>query len=324
MILAVSYNQPKFCPSTTWNPNAITLANVTTVGSDPLGIFVNTNSTVYVADQANGRIQIWFNNSINPTTTISGNLAYPYSIFVTTNGDIYFGNSYSTYQVDKRTLNTNISVTAMSVSYPCYGLFVDISDNLYCSMVNLHQVVKRWLGDNATTLTTVAGTGTCSSASNMLCYPYGIFVDTNFDLYVADTYNNRIQLFRSGQLTATTVAGISSSTTTITLNCPTGIVLDADKYLYIVDCWNFRIVGSSPNGFRCLVGCSGSSGSASNQLYYPYSLSFDSYGNMFVTDQYNNRTQKFLLSTNSCGKYENISVSKFTIIFRLKYSSLIV
>jgi DNA-binding beta-propeller fold protein YncE len=177
-------------------------------------------------------------------------------------------------------------------------------------MHDLHQVVKRWLSDNATTLTTVAGTGNCSSASNMLCGPYGIFVDTNFDLYVADCRNNRIQLFRSGQLTATTVAGISSSTTTISLICPTGIVLDADKYLFIVDNDNHRIVGSSLNGFRCLVGCSGSYGSASNQLSYPFSLSFDSYGNIFVTDQDNNRTQKFLLSTNSCGKHKNISVRK--------------
>ncbi|CAF4432408.1 unnamed protein product, partial [Adineta steineri] len=98
-----------------------------------------------------------------------------------------------------------------------------------------------------------------------------------------------------------TVAGAESLDTTITLNGPTGIVLDADNYLFIVDYNNNRIVGSGSNGFRCLVGCSGSSGSASNQLLYPYSLSFDSYGNMFVTDYGNNRIQKFILLNNTHG-----------------------
>ena len=51
---------------------------VSTVGANPYGIFVNTNNTIYVADQANSRIQIWFNDSINPTRTISGGLSNPF------------------------------------------------------------------------------------------------------------------------------------------------------------------------------------------------------------------------------------------------------
>jgi len=92
----------------------------------------------------------------------------------------------------------------------------------------------------------------------------------------------------------------------ISLNCPTGIVLDADDYLFIVDNLNSRIVASSPNGFRCLVGCSGSSGSASNQLYYPETMAFDSYGNIFVTDWNNNRVQKFILLNTTNSKYYRI------------------
>jgi hypothetical protein len=140
----------------------------------------------------------------------------------------------------------------------------------------------------------------------MLNTPYGIFVDTNFDLYVADYGNNRIQLFQSGQLSGITLAGATSLTTTITLNNPTGIVLDADKYLFIADNGNSRIIGSGPNGFRCLFGCFGSWGSASNQLYWPCSLSFDSYGNMFVTDLANSRLQKFILLNNTYGKYYKV------------------
>jgi len=168
-----------------------------------------------------------------------------------------------------------------------------------------HKVVKSWLNDTVITSTIVAGTGTQGYAPDELDEPRGIFVDLNFDLYVADCVNGRIQLFQVGQSNGKTVAGNKSPNRTISLDCPTGIVLDAQKYLFIVDQGNNRIVGSGPNGFRCLVGCNISSGSASNQLKSPQSMVFDSYGNMFVTDQNNNRIQKFLLSTNSCGKYDN-------------------
>jgi DNA-binding beta-propeller fold protein YncE len=194
----------------------------------------------------------------------------------------------------------------MYVKSRCSGLFVDINDTLYCSIRDHHQVVKRWLSDDANMTSIAAGTGANGSASNDLNYPYGIFVDTNFDLYVADCRNHRIQLVRSGQLNATTVAGAGSLHTTIKLNCPTGIVLDADKYLFIVDYGSHHIVGSGPNGFRCLAGCSGSAGSASNQLSNPYTLTFDKYGNMFVTDFADSPVKKFVLSTNSCGKHNYV------------------
>ncbi len=298
----MSYNQPKFNASASWSANAITIADNTTVGQWPVGIFVNTDNTIYVADRSNSRIQVWFNNSINPTQTISGGLSTPIGIFVTSNGDIYVDNGASNGRVDKWTLNANASVPVMYVSSACYGLFVDINNTLYCSINNRHQVVAKSLNSISNITTIIAGTGTSGSASNMLSYPFGIFVDTNFDLYVADSFNNRIQLFRLGELNGTTIAGNRSVNITITLNCPTVIVLDADNYLFIVDEYNNRIIGSGPNGFRCLVGCFGSSGSASNQLSYPVSLSFDSYGNMFVVDNGNSRIQKFILLNNTLGK----------------------
>ena len=183
----------------------------------------------------------------------------------------------------------------------CYGLFVDQNNNLYYSIFLSHQVAAKWLNNDANALTVVAGTGCSGPTSNTLNGPTGIFVDTNLDLYVADQYNNRIQLFHRGELNGTTVAGNGSST--ISLYAPTGIILDADKYLYIADTNNHRIVGQGPNGFRCLVGCNnGSSGQTSNQLRYPRSPSFDIYGNLFVVDTDNHRIQKFVLSSNVCGK----------------------
>ena len=158
------------------------------------------------------------------------------------------------------------------------------------------------MGYSWTTWTIVAGTGTAGFTSSMLDNPHGIFVDINFDLYVADCSNNRIQLFQLGRSNALTVAG-STAAGTITLNCPTAIVLDADKYLFIVDNGNHRVVGSGPDGFRCVVGCSGG-GAAANQLYYPSCLSFDSYGNLYVADQGNSRIQKFIVLNKTLSKFD--------------------
>jgi hypothetical protein len=304
LILAFSFNQPTFCATATWNQNAITFANNFTIGLLPRTIFVNKNNTVYFAHRHTNQISVWFNDSINPTKIITGNFSTPYSLFVTNNGDIYIDNGGSNGRVDKWISNTNTFVPVMNVNSSCMGLFIDINDSLYCSMNNLHQVVKRWLNDTLMTSNTiVAGTGTQGSAPDELYNPYGIFVDVNFDLYVADGANHRIQLFQSGKLNATTVAGNETKNPTITLRWPNGIVLDAEKYLFIVDNNNHRIVGSGPNGFRCLVGCNGT-GSQSNQLRFPYTLSFDSSGNMFVADEHNHRIQKFLFFENSCGKCE--------------------
>ena len=191
-------------------------------------------------------------------------------------------------------------VFVMFVDSWCYGLFIDINDILYCSLFDKHRVIKGRLYDNTST-TTIAGTGVDSSAPNTLYGPYGIFVDTNLNLYVADSKNDRIQLFLPGTSMGTTVAGATSATTTISISFPTAIVLDADSNLFVVDSGNNRIIGSGLTGFRCILGCSGS-GSSPNQLKDPIALSFDSFGNIYVTDKTNSRVQKFLISTNSCGK----------------------
>ena len=300
--LVLSFNQPKFCPTASWNPNAITFADESTVGSYPKSVFVNTNNTIYVANRENSTISVWHEDSINPAMVISGNFTEPNSLFVTSNGDIYIDDTRQNHRVQKWIAKTSTFGTVMNVNSPCSCLFVDTTDTLYCSMSDHHQVVKRSLNDpDMTSIIVAAGTGLPGSAFNQLYLPRGIFVDVNLDLYVADCRNNRVQLWRSGESNGITVAGSGSPNPTINLNCPTGIVLDAEKNLFIVDSYNHRIVGSDLNGFRCLVGCYGE-GSQSNQLNLPISFSFDRSGNMFVTDEWNHRIQKFMYLEKSCGK----------------------
>lgn len=184
----------------------------------------------------------------------------------------------------------------------CYGLFVDTNDTLYCSMFYGHQVVKKSLADSdMTSVTIAAGTGTQGPDFHQLNNPRGIFVDADFNLYIADSYNDRIQLWLSGESIGMIVAGSKSPSPTINLYHPAAVVLDAENYLFIVDSDNHRIVRSGSSGSRCLVGCYGK-GSQSNQMNTPMSLSFDRSGNMFVVDVENSRTLKFLYAEIGEGK----------------------
>ncbi|CAF4193167.1 unnamed protein product, partial [Adineta steineri] len=296
----LSYNQPKFCSTATWNSNGITIANQSIVGLSPRAIFVNTNNTIYVANQEKKAIVMWQEESVNPTNIIRGNFTEASSLFVTSNGDIYIDDGEKNGRVQKWSADTSTFDTVMIVSSSCWGLFVDINDTLYCSMPDVDQVVKRSLHDSMMTPNRVAaGTGIGGSGSNQLKSPRGIFVDVNFNLYVTDCFNNRVQLFQPGALNGITIAGSDPLDPTIELNCPSGVILDAEKYLFIVNRNNHRIVGLGLNGLQCLVGCDGR-GSQSNQLSSPFSFSFDHSGNIFVTDTSNHRIQKFQYYEESC------------------------
>mgnify|MGYP001125772569 CR=1 FL=1 len=225
---------------------------------------------------------------------------HPYSLFVTVTGDVYIANGWKKNTVDKWTLNGTNETSVMNCDRTCASLFVDISNNLYCSIMDHHQVVMKSLNETNTAYAVIAGNDRKKNGKSeySLHHPIGIFVDINFDLYVADSRNNRIQLFTKGSKQGKTKIGQYFK-----LNKPTGVVLDGDGYLFIVDQDSHRIIGSGLTGFRCLGGCSRLSNNSANQLDSPRTLSFDNFGNMYVTDRDNSRIQKFSILTNSCGKY---------------------
>ena len=296
-VLAVAYNQPRFCRNASWNPNAATIVNSSVLASSPSNIFLTKNDRWYVVSDWIDSIRSGIEGSMNIVKNVSGGS----SIFVAGNDDVYaYDNSNS--QVSMWSMNLSSDQPVMFTSSSCRDLFVDTNGILYCCLDYLHHVVAKSLNEPINTVTTVAGTGCDGSASNMLYLPNGIFVDSNCRLYVADYGNDRIQRFNPGQMNATTIAG-NGAPGTIDLSNPRDLVLDGDGYVFIADNGNNRIVGSGPDGFRCVAGCTGISGSASNQLAYPLSLSFDSYGNIWVADTNNGRLQKFMLETGACGKY---------------------
>lgn len=290
--LGISYNQPKLSRAAYWEPNAITFADNNTISINVWGIFIDTNNFIYIMARSIDRIMVWENDS----STVSKIISFPgsdqTSIFTDRKRDIYFDSgSGANKSVYKWSSQTNTSEIVMIVDGRCYGLFVDLFDDIYCSMGDLNRVIRGF----ANITTTIAGNGTPGDGPDLLSSPRGIFVTLERDLYVADCLNNRIQLFKYGQVNATTVLGNS----TFDLNCPISLILDYNGNLFITDSLNNRIVSFGPYGYRCIAGCSQINGSAADQLFEPRTFGFDSYGNLFVSDGKNNRIQLFLVN-HSC------------------------
>ena len=241
LLVGVSYNLPKFCPNATWDSKANTFADSNVLTDKPVHIFVNDLNTVYVAVSGNSLVQAWLQGNATPTRTISSGFDKPLSLFVNILSDIYIDHGKNSKRVEKWSTNSSSGQVVMTVTDSCNGLFIDLNETLYCSMEASDKVVKRSLNSGGTSVAVAAGSGTGGSTANDLSGPQGIFVDFQFNLYVADTNNNRIQCFTYGSLAGTTVAGSTTPNTTITLSQPTGVVLDADRYLFIVDMNNSRI-----------------------------------------------------------------------------------
>ena len=87
------------------------------------------------------------------------------------------------------------------------------------------------------------------------------------------------------------------------LSGPNDVILDADEHLYVIDSNSKRIIGWGPNGYQCIATCAGQLGIGPDSTNYPFALSFDRYGNIFLIDTGNNRVQKFLIIRNDSGEF---------------------
>ncbi len=160
-----------------------------------------------------------------------------------------------------------------------------------------------------------------------LQYPRGVAFDSSGNLWVADTDDNRVLEFvpgtsgcPSGQfcdgMNASLVIGQSSFTTEgyawtrSTLQMPSGIAFDSSGNLWVVDTANSRVLEFVPGTSGCPSGqfCDGmnaslvigqssftTAGYATTQsgLYSPLNVAFDKSGNLWVSDEYNNRVLEY-------------------------------
>ena len=173
----------------------MTLANDTTLSWLILGIFVDTNNTLYALARNCQEIQIWPEGSVIPSRTLNPINTWARSIFVTNNGDIYVDDASSPNNVYRWIANAGTQVVVMVVPNSCFGLLIDVREKIYCSAGYLHNAVRKSFMDPINVTTVIARNGMAGSALNQLDVPQGLFVDFDLNLYVADRDNHRIQKF---------------------------------------------------------------------------------------------------------------------------------
>ena len=121
--------------------------------------------------------------------------------FNSTENQLYILDTFN-YRVLKWTIGTNAATVVAGgngygsglnqFSTAWGGLTVDTLSNVYISDYNNSRILK-W-PPGAVTGQIVAGGNGLGSGANQLNQPYGIAVDAQFTLFVADTGNQRIQV----------------------------------------------------------------------------------------------------------------------------------
>lgn len=148
--------------------------------------------------------------------------------------------------------------------------------------------------EGATTPDVIAGKSNSSgSTAERLCFPSGIAFDGQGQLYVTDTNNHRVQCFRQGELTGTTVAGSPEGVAGAglgELNMPTGLCIDArDGSLLVADRLNSRVLRFPAGGAQqgeVILG-------AEQQLERPWGICQDADGAIYVSDERRSMVLKF-------------------------------
>lgn len=242
--------------------------------NDPRAMVVDSSGNVYVADKNNNCIR-----KITPQGVVT--------TFAGSNAAGYADGTGSAAQFNKP-----------------FGLAIDKDSNLYVSdqgnnrirKITPQGVVTTIVGSGTAGLMNAAGTGAQFNG------PCAIALDSNGNLYVADTMNHCIRKI-SSQGIVTTVAGsgvagyIDSTGTAAQFNKPVGIVVDNAGIIYVSDAGNNIIRKITQQGVVTTLagttvgGCVDGAGITA-QFNAPFLITVDNQGILYVADKLNNRIRQ--------------------------------
>lgn len=243
----------------------------------PLGVAVDSNNNIYIADTHNNRIREVVNGAMN---TIAGTGAAGFA------GD-------------------GGAATAAQLDYPA-AVAVDSKFNVYIADQNNNRI-REIVGG---AINTVAGNGQQAYSGDgglatqaALDQPGGVAVDAGFNIYIADTNNDRVRLvtFTTGIITTivgTGTAGYNGdgAGTSTELARPQGVAVDASGNVYIADSDNNRIRTLASGSVSTIAGDgtegnSGDAGPSTNaSIDTPDAVAvYD--GTVYFADTLNNQVQ---------------------------------
>ncbi len=303
----------------------------------PYGVAVDSSSHLYIADYYSLRIRKSTVGSTINTVAGNGTLFYlgdgnpaegatlnrPLSATSDKSGNIYITDQSSC--VVRKVSTTGIintvagtpgacgfsgdgsAATSAKLNAPVKAV-VDLSGNLYIADRNNCRIRKV---ASSGIISTFAGSGLCAFGGDnghatgaQLSYPDGLSVDTSGNVFIADTYNQRVRKIAAGSDTISTVAGNGTagfggdggSGTSAELYYPTDTAFDSiSGTVYIADQSNNRVrmlrngiistfAGNGAGGFQ------GDGGQATEtSVYQPSQVAVDAAGDVIISDYYNAR-----------------------------------
>jgi len=219
---------------------------------------IDAAGRIFVPDTANHRVQIFNPNGSYFTrmgvTRESGNdnahFDCPAGVAISpVNGDIYVVDRcnqriqvFTSSRVYKATLGVTDQTGSDNVHFNWpWGVAVDASGKIYVADTANYRVQKCTLSGSSGTCTTFAGvTGEWGDDFGHLDSPSAVAIDRTGRVYVADQWNNRIQVFDASGAYLTTIGG-EWGTSTGEMRGAAGVALDSAGNVYVTDRGNHRI-----------------------------------------------------------------------------------
>ena len=293
-----------------WNQYGIIVAGGNEPDSEsnrlrlPRGMDVDNEETIYITHSADDRITKWEKGVKNSQVVAGGNgqgnrndqLNGPINVIIDYKTDSLIIADLRNRRVVRWPRRNGTNGETLISDVLCWGLAIDMDNNLYVSDYEKHEV-RRWkIGEKSGTL--VAGGNDRGRRLDQLNDPYYIFVDEEQSVYVSDNGNHRIMKWLKGAQEGVVVAGGQEQGSSLTqLNYPEGIIVNQFGTIYIVDSWNNRVMRwlKDAKVGEVVLGGNGR-GNQPNQFSGPAGISYDRQNNLYVVEHLNRRVQKFLIN----------------------------